>query len=88
MNKLNYVHTGEILQEVLKERERQTAAWGLQDIPVAEWMLILGEELGEVVKEANEIHFRQAATRSYREELIQVAAVAVSAIEALDRGTH
>lgn len=88
MNRLDYGLTGEILNEVLKERERQTSMWGVQDLPVAEWMLILGEEVGEVVKEANEVHFRQVSSRNYRTELLQVAAVAVSAIEALDRSRN
>lgn len=53
------------------------------------WISILTEELGEAAKEANDIFFYaqkgEAAKARYREELIQVAAVAVAMIESIDR---
>lgn len=76
----------EILTEIKRERDRQLLKWGVQNHDVSRWMLILSEEFGEAAKEANEIHFRQKSVDEYRAELIQVAAVAVAAIDALDRG--
>lgn len=69
-----------VLQEVAAERERQDAKWGAQrTLPADTWIRILGEEYGEVCKAVNENN-----PHDYRAELVQVAAVAVAAIEALD----
>lgn len=80
--------TRTVLSDVLIERTSQDQKWGIQNHGVSAWMLILAEEFGEAAKEANEMHFRQKDSRDYREELVQVAAVAVAAIEALDRGNR
>ena len=76
----------DILDEIYGERLRQLNKWGEQNHGVADWILILAEEFGEASKEANEVRFRSKDPSEYRAELIQVAAVAVAAIEALDRG--
>lgn len=82
---------GDVLDEVRKERERQDNKWGEQNHSPAEWLMILGEEVGEANKAALETHFNKTYKTVendysyYREELIQVAATAVVAIEALDR---
>ncbi len=66
----------EILQEIRDERARQDAKWGSQrHLPPYTWMTILMEEVGEVA---------QAALKrdpNYATELVQVAAVAVAALE-------
>jgi len=69
-----------VLNEVRKERWRQDAKWGVQNHPPLYWLGILGEEFGEVSKAMIEDQ-----PRSTREELIQVAAVAVAAVECGDR---
>ena len=78
-----------VLAEVCKERVTQDLKWGEQNHSPAEWLMILGEEVGEANKGALEAHFsgyaRTGDLSNYREELIQVAAVAVAAIESLDR---
>lgn len=77
-----------ILSEIATERVRQDAKWGEQNHSPIEWIAILGEEFGEASKEALEHHFKYAGNEglaNYRKELIQVAAVAVSMIECLDR---
>ncbi len=79
-----------IFKEIEQERLKQDAKWGIQNHSPVEWVSILTEEVGEVSKEALEAHFRGAKTctvelKNYREELIQVAAVAVAMIECLDR---
>lgn len=81
------------LSDVLDERQRQNEKWGEQNHSPLEWIAILTEEVGEVAKEAHEFHFGVRGTtemieeklRMYRKEMIQVAAVAVQAIECLDR---
>lgn len=74
-----------VLFDVEAERLRQDQKWGEQNHAPMEWLSILGEEVGEVCQAANEAHWHQAPLAHYREELIQVAAVAVAAVEALDR---
>lgn len=81
----------DILGEVVGERRRQDDKWGDQNYrPAIEWLAILTEELGEVAMDTNEIHFRPDdpdstdARAALRKELIQVAAVAVAWVEAID----
>jgi NTP pyrophosphatase (non-canonical NTP hydrolase) len=81
-----------VIDEVQKERDNQDTKWGEQNHCPKVWALILGEEVGEVSKElldAGEFvngKFQVKDTTEYRKELIQVAAVAIAAVEALDRG--
>ena len=78
--------TEAVLAEVLQERERQQVKWGEQDHDPAVWLMILGEEVGEVNNAALEHLMGNLPDLSaYREELIQVAAVAVQAVENLDK---
>ncbi|WP_221090509.1 nucleoside triphosphate pyrophosphohydrolase family protein [Deinococcus aquaedulcis] len=84
-----------VLAEVGRERQRQEAKWGEQNLEPAVWLMVLGEEVGEANNAALEALMthcdKQASVRGarslddYRAELIQVAAVAVSAVESLDR---
>ncbi|MFC4426485.1 hypothetical protein [Deinococcus navajonensis] len=75
-----------VLAEVQRERERQQAKWGEQNLEPAVWLMILGEEVGEANNAALEhLLGNRADLRHYREELLHVAAAAVNAIESLDR---
>ncbi len=83
-----------VLQEVLQERLRQHAKWGQQNHAPEIWLMILGEEVGEATKAALEAwandpvlypRSRDQWLGHYRRELIQVAAVAIAAVESLDR---
>lgn len=69
-----------VLHEVVGERCRQDARWGVQNHTGQYWIAILGEEFGEVCKAILE-----QEVVDLRAELIQVAAVAVAAVESLDR---
>lgn len=86
---LNDHHMRNVVQEVMLERYKQHEKWGPQNHSPAEWLMILGEEVGEANKAALETHFSyKGATRNfaeYRKELVQVAAVAIAMIESLDR---
>lgn len=70
-----------IIREIRQERIRQYEKWGEQNHSPHIWMNILVEEVGEASKAVNE-----GSAFRYRDELIQVAAVAISAIDSLDRG--
>lgn len=73
--------TNAIGYEVAMERRRQDKKWGVQNHLPEKWMTILLEEVGEAA------HGRLENDRAnYREELVQVAAVAVAMIESIDRG--
>ncbi len=75
----------EIVEEVLKERRRQDEKWGEQNHAPSIWTDILMEEVGEVSRAILEATFGQDSWEEYRKELIQVAAVAIAAVESFDR---
>lgn len=78
-----------VLREVAHERIKQLDKWGQQDCTDFEWISILTEEVGEAAKEANDFNFKKiddpTALPRLRKELIQIAAVAVAHVEAIDR---
>lgn len=92
----------EIYSEVETERIRQDKKFGSHNnyIP-SDWLMVLGEEVGEVNEAALTARFstfgmegktkeeidqkKKAALEHMREELVQVAAVAVAIVESLDR---
>jgi NTP pyrophosphatase (non-canonical NTP hydrolase) len=65
-----------IFRMIDAERERQDEKWGVQNHNPDYWLSILGEEQGEVCRAVCE-----RKSRDYREELVHVAAVAVSMLE-------
>jgi NTP pyrophosphatase (non-canonical NTP hydrolase) len=78
---------------ILAERERQTTRWGVQRHSWPEWLTILTEEVGEAATAANEAHWKSGfdgedRLTPLREELVQVAAVAVAMIEHIDELTR
>lgn len=73
------------LREVVAERERQNQKWGEQwHLPI-EWFSILGEEYGEVAQEVNRNFWGKKSLIDYRKEMVQVAAVALAALENMER---
>lgn len=82
---MNEAATHRVLIDVGMERNRQNQKWGVQRHGFGDWMAILGEEFGEVSKEAVEYVFgRSESLVNLRNELVQVAAVAVQIIEHID----
>lgn len=73
------------LDDVRHERLRQDAKWGEQNHDPKEWMLILMEEVGETAQTLQQCEKHTKTLGDYRQEMVQVAAVAVAAIESLDR---
>ena len=70
-----------VIAEVMLERSRQDRKWGEQNHHPHKWTDILMEEVGERAKALLEDD-----PIGYRDECIQVAAVAVAMIESFDRG--
>ena len=81
----------QILKEIENERKKQDEIWGEQNHGTFFWLTVLMEEVGEASKAALEANIymnpnnRAIFFKEYRQELIQVAAVAVAAIESLER---
>lgn len=69
------------LLDVSDERRRQNAKWGEQNHPLDTWITVLVEEVGEAAQDVLKGRIGEC-----RQELVQVAAVAVAAIEFIDRG--
>ncbi len=92
----HYLNVATIQEAIRLERQFQDDKWGGKphdrDHTMAEWALILSREVGEAMDALGAMHWerddkgtpleRYAHTR---EELIQIAAVAVAIIEVLDQ---
>jgi NTP pyrophosphatase (non-canonical NTP hydrolase) len=81
------------LDDVLSERARQEAKWGEQNHDPFVYGAILGEELGEFLQAALKARFESPDAftgighmQDLRKEAVQMAAVALSIVECLDRG--
>ena len=79
------------IEDILVERGRQNQKFGAhRHHHPSHWLMILGEEVGEVNEEGinltftNFEHKQITALHDMRKELIQVAAVALAFIEDLD----
>lgn len=65
-----------------EERTRQDDKWGSQrQLHPERWLIILMEEVGEAAEAALDLPLTGI---EYRKEMVQVAAVAVAALEAFD----
>ncbi len=81
--------TSRVLRQINEEREMQDKKWGEQNHSPIEWSVILGKEFGEVCKGAVKVfNYSNEDYWDYREELIHTAAVAIAAIESLDRAVR
>jgi NTP pyrophosphatase (non-canonical NTP hydrolase) len=74
-----------ILADILHERQCQDERWGEQNHQDSIWMLIHGEEYGEVCKAILESSFGNESKENIREELVQLAATCIAHIECIDR---
>lgn len=66
---------------IVLERHRQDRKWGVQNLTDAEFLCVLTEEVGEVAAAIND----SLPVDDVRRELVQVAAVCVKWLEAIDR---
>lgn len=79
-----------VLEDVAHERQRQDEKWGAVSRPPLEWLGIAAEEFGEVAEKVVKGWVppeNDFDAEGYRTELVQLAAVCVSAVECLDHGT-
>lgn len=81
----------DVLADISDERERQDALFGQQNHHPAYWLALIGKQTGQlgqavVNREWASLENRDRMTAKVREEAVQVAAVAVAMIEAIDRG--
>lgn len=88
MNHILYTEHSGILFDVLNERDWQNKKFGSNrhQHPFV-WNTILSEEVGEAAKDSLDMFFgndKEEALKRYREELIQVAAVAIAIVQDLD----
>lgn len=81
-----------VVNEVLAERQRQDAKWGIQDHEPSVWLSILGEEFGELSQAINETIFDNGPKERLKggldnicKEAKQVAAVAMALVENIER---
>ena len=72
-----------ILEMINTERDSQDEKWGIQRHHYFKWNTILGEEVGEVNQASLDIENSIDTEEHLVEELIQVAAVAVSYVESI-----
>lgn len=79
-------------QSVVDERVRQLAKWGVQHHGPEWWLVILTEEVGEFSQAICDLRWGGGNTAErvahMRDELVQVAAVALSALADLDGHTE
>lgn len=73
------------MTRVLRERERQTAKWGVQDHSPERWLTILTEEVGETAQAILHDAYGGKAKGTYLTEITHVAAVALEMIEQMER---
>lgn len=86
--------TAGVLRELHEERLLQDEKWGEQNHSPEIWMTVIMEEVGEASQEVLRYTFTDwgAVKRKHREnmrnELVQVGAVTVAAIESIDRQNY
>ena len=81
---MDYERLKRALNEVGWEREMQFVKWGDQNLNNYQWLAVLTEEVGELAQAALHDEFGGKAAGTLRDELIQVAAVAVQWLEMLE----
>lgn len=79
------IEPGPALISVLIERGKQNEKWGEQNHDNITWMAILTEEVGEAAQCALHQRFGGPEAKNFRDEMVQVAAVALQIVEAVDR---
>ena len=88
MNSSQWTAHQKVLREISDERLAQEKKWGQQDHDDNRWLVILGEEYGEACQatlKRFETMGDPLSEYHLRGELVQIAAVAVAFIEAIDR---
>ncbi|QII51614.1 hypothetical protein G3M81_12500 [Bacillus paralicheniformis] len=73
----------QVNDEVLSERKKQNDKWGVQRHNFSDWLMILGEEFGEVCEamQRNRGWGKKSDAQDLHKELVQLAAVASAIAE-------
>ena len=80
--------TAQAVIDIQRERQKQDAKWGEQNRCPTAYIAICAEELGEATKHALTLDLVRVTVEeidSYRTEMVQLAASAQAAVEAIDR---
>ena len=68
-----------LIQEVTAERVRQINKWGpMKDASPQTWLMIAGEEFGEICRAAHDAIFQGSADEDMDQEIVQLIAVLVA----------
>ncbi len=68
-----------LIQEVTAERVRQINKWGRQkDASPETWLMIAGEEFGEICRAAHDAIFEGSSADDMDQEIVQLIAVLVA----------
>ena len=68
-----------LIQEVSAERVRQIEKWGSKkDAPPETWLMIAGEEFGEICRAAHDALFQGSSAENMDQEIVQLIAVLVA----------
>ena len=72
------------INDIRDERVRQDLKFGIQNHSDPYWLAILTEEIGKAAEDVVKIPAGLSTTSHLRKELIQVAAVTLAWVEAMD----
>ncbi len=70
-----------LVEKVVAENTRQIKKWGVQNMPLADWIAVLNEEVGEVSKQYLEATYGADSYEKIADEAIQVATIALKIAE-------
>lgn len=74
--------TLEKMKSLIKaENLHQLRKWGIQERTLPEWILFLGEEVGELCEAVAEFEYREGTSMEIIQEAIQVATLALKIAE-------
>ena len=78
---LSLIGLGGLIESIEKENLRQLTLWGIQNRTLAEWMLFLTEEVGELAKAIAEYTYREGLPSEVYNEAIETATLALKIAE-------
>ena len=73
-----------LMKAVDNENKRQLKLWGIQNCTLAEWMLFLTEEVGELAKAIAEYTYREGPPSEIYNEAIETATLALKIAEMIE----
>lgn len=74
------------LQSVREELDAQVREWGITNHPPEIWLALLAKQMGHMADDILDHRIHRALIGTYRQELVELTAVAMAALECFDRG--